>query len=332
MRQKIIRFLSIMIGILSVMVVVLGGYAYTVYSGAWANPANVLVPNSNSTKAPSTMLVTTQDPSGNINEDVLHYNHDVVNLVIVGVDNSVTRLGYQADVIIICAINHKTNQVEMITVPRDTYATVNKIDSKGKITGTTKFKINSSFNYGGGKDGHGYENVLMSLERLFGIEFNYYVGLDMDGVGPVSTKVGGVPVTVSADFSRWGMPKGSKQLLKGDKALTYIRERKVPGETGSDIGRTERQKEFIKSFARVVQQKGAVQMATMLYNEANKYLDTNMTLDEILAFASILKDTKVDDIPFKTIPGEFEYIGSYDCYILDDKKFKALVQEVYFGS
>lgn len=329
MRKKAIRILSVAIGVMAVMIVAMGGYAYKVYSDAWHNPGNVLTAEPGPQQ---TMVVVQTDPTtGNTTEDVLHFNEDVVSVVLIGVDHSVNREGSQADVIIVCAVNTKMNEVQMITIPRDTYTTVKKINSKGEVTGTTQFKINSSYNYGGQSRGYGYENVLDSISNLFGgIKMPYYIGVNMDSIGPITKKIGGVPIVIDADFSKWGMPKGSEQVLMGDKALTYIRERKLPGSDGSDMGRTERQRKFLIALAKVLQKKGAVEMATTLYNEAAKYIDTNMTLEEIVAFASILRDMDLDNLKFQTIEGKYQYVGKYDCYLVDEEALEELVQDVYY--
>ncbi|HOV69734.1 MAG TPA: LCP family protein, partial [Clostridia bacterium] len=96
----------------------------------------------------------TLDPSINPDDlDKLRYNTDIYTVLFIGVDTNDEReaqnFGYQSDTLMLLAVDVSTYKSYMISIPRDTLTTINKLDKNGKITGTKYTKINAAFSYGG---------------------------------------------------------------------------------------------------------------------------------------------------------------------------------------
>ena len=136
----------------------------------------------------------------------------------------------------IASLNFKSNEVSLVSIPRDSYV---------KIAGTEIYdKINHSYMYGHGlpdvKDPHqsGIDTTIRTIEDfLGGIPIHYYVTVDMDGVREVVDQVGGVyfdvKYPVRSDYGRgYLMLDQGYQLLDGKKFLIFVRDRSVGGDFG----------------------------------------------------------------------------------------------------
>ena len=90
---------------------------------------------------------------------------DIVNVLVIGVDYAPEREtwsgkhAYHADVMLVLAINFKENTVDMISLPRDTYAKIPGVDGI--------YKLNASLDCGGGLP-DGFPKVCESASWMLG--------------------------------------------------------------------------------------------------------------------------------------------------------------------
>ena len=326
-RRKWIRALWTVVCVELIAVVCLGVYGFDTFAKAWKDPSSQFQANADATPPP---LVVTDDAGEVTNE--YKYDEDVVGIVLIGVDiikgRSINEVGYNTDTMMVAAINTKTNEVTLISLPRDTKATFPVLNKSGEQTRTKTGKLNAAFAYGGGPDGHGYENTVSAVNNLLGTSLTYYMAIDMNGVPPIVNAVGGVPITLDADFSAIDptMTKGKTMTLNGDQALTYCRERKLKGMDGSDISRTGRQRNFVKAFAEVLMTKNPVSYIPQLYGEVQKYTHTNLTLPQITALAKIFSNLDIDNMRLEIAEGS----TSNGYWVVDKNKMHDLVAEVFY--
>ena len=85
----------------------------------------------------------------------------------------------------------------MMSIPRDTKVKMNKLNTKtGEVKGTVTTKINEAFSQGGGPNAFGAQNTmdcvkaLLSCDGAFDIAIDYYLCMDMDGMGPLADSIG----------------------------------------------------------------------------------------------------------------------------------------------
>ncbi len=124
-----------------------------------------------------------------------------------------------SDVNMIVAVNPKQKRVLMVSTPRDYYVPLygdpNKMD---KLTHAGRFGIECS---------------METLEKLYGIEFNYYAKVNFKSVHDIVNALGGVTVHSDYNFSSYAsytlktyyFKKGENNLT-GDSALAFARERR----------------------------------------------------------------------------------------------------------
>lgn len=261
----------------------------------------------------------------------------IVNLLIMGLDSDAEReaknMGWRTDVLILCSVNYGDGTMTMMSIPRDSKVKMNKLNSKtGEVTGTTTRKINEAFAQGGGPNAFGYQNTmdcvkdLISCDGAFNIPIDYYLCMDMDGMGPLADSIGGVPVVLDRDLSTVG-EKGEEVLITSSNVEEYLKNRKTGG---NDEGRGARQQQFIISFIKKVQSMGAVKSATMLYNELIQFISTNMTLEEILAFAQFAdNEFSLDKITQWRVPSTTSDDGHYYELIHEDELYDFVLEHFY---
>lgn len=332
-KKKIIRALTALVVVLSVTLVVMSAAAYSSLVNIFKNPAGSLLNNNKPKETlPNFQPLPTMPGSVVVGDKEMTKNDKIVSILFLGIDTSEERgesFGYQSDMLMLAAINTETKHTTIMSIPRDSLAVIDRLDSKGNVKGQRETKINAAFSNGGGRHKYSYMNAINAVNRLLGTDVTYYAGIDMDGIVAITDAVGGVPLTLDADFSSedYRMTKGKTMTLTGRQAELYVRHRKLKGMSGSDIERTGRQLKFIKSFANVVKSRGASTYVIELYNQVMKYVDTNLETDEMVAFASLLMDVDLDAMEMVTLPGKGNGNGDW---VLDMDQVKQIIAQAYY--
>ena len=272
-------------------------------------------------------------------------NENVVNLLFLGIDTNaerkVNRMGYRSDVVIVCAVDVEAKTAKLISIPRDTYTTVYKVDdSDGSVTDILQDKINAAYSYGGGRNKYSYENACTAVEMFLqrecelneSLDFTLdipvylYAGIDMDGIPRVTSAVGGVEVTLEDSVPGVGRA-GQTVTLKYQNAEDYLRNRH---DTGGDLARAERQRTFMIALAKKIKSMGAVDIILNLSDELNKYVDYNLTTDQMLDFAKILMNVDIDTIESNVITGTGKTMSGTYYHLHDEQATLELLLDIYY--
>lgn len=158
-----------------------------------------------------------------------------VYIAIMGVDHRTEDIG-RSDTLILARLDAKRQQVNLISIPRDTRIILS--------TGETA-KINAAYSTGGA------DRVTEAVSDLLDIPRPYYIKMDLEGFEAIVDKLGGVELDIAKHYVyddpeqdlHIDIPSG-RQQLDGEMALKYVRLR-YDGVTNSDIGRIERQQQFL---------------------------------------------------------------------------------------
>lgn len=176
------------------------------------------------------------------------------NILAVGIDTRATNSSLKnTDTIMVISYNHETNDVVMISIPRDFFVLV---PDQGWYT-----KINGIYASGENiEEGYGLDLLKQVVTDVTGLEIQYHAMVDLQGFRQVIDAVGGITVNVKNTFSDYQYPTGSTtyplyevisfeegpQTMDGDTALKYSRSRKSPNPLeGSDFARARRQQNVI---------------------------------------------------------------------------------------
>jgi len=275
-------------------------------------------------------------------------NENVVNLLLLGIDTNTERRinkdGYRSDMVMVCAIDTAQNKATLLSIPRDTYTTIYKIDKEtGEIEETFQDKINAAYAYGGGATKYSYPNAMAcvqlflerknELEQPLGFTLDIpvylYAGIDMDGIPPIASAVDGVEITLERGISGVGY-KGQTVTLKYNNAINYVRARHG---AGGDLDRARRQQKFMVALANKIKDRGRediVGTILALYDDVQRYLFTNLSTDQMLDLGKILMKTDIDSIEMITVPAEQVHQNSKYIMVHDEAAMLDILLDIYY--
>lgn len=228
-----------------------------------------------------------------------------INIMLLGIDRrSKAELGYRTDIMILVSVNPDTNNVVLVSLPRDLW-----------YQGS---KINGLYN------AQGWEAFQKACEEILGMKPERYVLTDFEDFSWVVDAMGGVPVNVERTFTDSGYPvdetKGyqtvsfsqGSEILTGQRALIYARSRKGNNGEGSDWMRMRRQHNILKGMLTAVMQPKSI-FNPMVVEEALKTvtqgrMNTNIELADAKYLWDFYKDK--DDYAIHSLFLDYEYLYS----------------------
>ncbi|MEN1937274.1 LytR family transcriptional regulator [Paenibacillus sp. 102] len=283
------KILFWILGIIVVLLIAGGGYAYYMYSSVTGTLDKVHTP-------------LERDHSTKRSTDVKLGNKQPVSILLLGADERGEDKG-RSDSIMLLTLNPKEGSMKMVSIPRDTYT---EIVGKGK-----KDKINHAYAFGG------INMSVNTVENFLDIPVDYYIEVNMEGFSDIVDAVGGIDVNNDLAFTLEGMSfeKGNIHL-NGEQALKYTRMRKE--DPRGDFGRQMRQRQVLEA----VISKGAnissvTKLGTML-GAVEKNVKTNLNQDQMWDLQSNYKAAmnKKEEIQ---IPGDGRKQGGVWYYFVPDK-------------
>lgn len=213
-----------------------------------------------------------------------------LGILLMGVDNDAEREktedveGKRTDTLIYLAYDGVDKKIEMVSIPRDTWAQI--YDGKGKVVDTNK--INSSYNNGG------EDAAIETVKHYLNLPVDYYATVNFISFKKIIDAVGGISMDVPFDiYSGYAedntgdllIAKGP-QTLNGEQALAFSRIRKVD----SDIERGKRQQQVIKATIDKTLQLGSIAKYHELLDAVKGNVNTNLTFDNLKVLASGMID------------------------------------------
>lgn len=234
----------------------------------------------------------------------------VINTLLLGVDEA------RSDTTIVARYNKQTHQVVMISVPRDT---------RVEIPGYGFEKINAAV----GKKG-GTALAMKTVGNLLDIPIHHYIKVDFKGVEKIVDILGGVKINVpqQMDYDDPAQDlhihiKAGLQLLKGEKALHFLRYRS--GYADQDLGRIKAQQEFAKAFMSKLTSPSIILKAPSLLTAMIENTKTNLEQNEIGQYILDIGNINVDNIKMYTLPGEPGYKNKVAYFIYDEEKLNEMM-------
>ncbi len=343
------RSIKILLAFLCVLIICAGVSFYIIYRQITNDDTHSLFDNPVKPPVAAESFESVGDASKTVTYGGKTYekNEDIVNLLFLGIDYTKDRahlkLGYRADVVLVCAVDTAAKKATLISLPRDLYTTMHDIDvDTGKVTKTKQNRVNAAFAFGGGPKHYGYDNSMSCVEMFFkreckletpldftlDIPVYLYAGIDIDGIAPVADSVGGIEVKLEYGIPGVGR-KGETVLLKGKKAEIYLRDRK--NTPGGDLGRAKKEQDFMLKLAKKIKSMGAIEIILRLWDDLNKYVDTGLNTTQMLDFAKILMKVNIDEIEKYTIPGKSATKSGVSYYIHDEEETLKLLLDVYYN-
>lgn len=264
----------------------------------WSNLINATeryIPSSFS----STFGTLTEDPT----ERLTGIDQDRVNILLLGIGGKGHEGANLTDTIIVASYKPSTKEVSMLSIPRDLIV---------PIPGYGWRKINNLYSLAEYNDpGTGGDYTKQVISQIFGLQIPYYARIDFQGFVELIDLIGGVDVEVPRTLSdrqypvpgREDYPEDQRyehllveaglQHLDGNTALKYVRSRHASGEEGSDFARAARQQLVMKAVLDKLLSFNTLLRPTKIkkiYNNVESHVDTNLSLDHMAAFASLVRE------------------------------------------
>jgi LCP family protein required for cell wall assembly len=248
-------------------------------------------------------------PSSTVTQPLTLAEPDAANFLIVGADNGDcgndpiiedrTDLGERSDTIMVWRANPSTNELAVLSFPRDLYV---------QFPSGRKNRINAAFK----RDDPSVLQEVLNLN--FGVQVDHYIQIDFCAFRRLVQAVGGVQIPFQ--FPARDKPSNGNPALfevdqtgcvnlDGDTALAYVRSRHYqyedpPGsghwisDPTSDFGRISRQQDFLRRVLAKVIDNGLYNpdVARALINANRNYIvtDPDLTVRRMLEFANALKN------------------------------------------
>lgn len=210
------------------------------------------------------------------------------------------------DTIILVSYDVPNQQVNMMSIPRDT--AVNVPWSIKKINSVYSAKESS---------GGGLENLKQQVAYLTGVMPDFYVIIEWEAVGELVEALGGVEFDVPRNMNyddpyqnlHIHLEKGV-QVLNGEEAMGVIRYRHdnvradgvMPGYADGDLGRTKTQQAFLKACAKQALKLENVSKVKEFVQIFMEHVETDLPLQNMIWFATQAMGMDADTIQSCTMP------------------------------
>lgn len=199
------------------------------------------------------------------------------------------------DVIMLANFDREKGNVNILQIPRDTYVGDDLV-VYGKINGL------NNWGYKDGSAKGGVSPLIETINDQFDLPVDNYVLVTMEGFRKAVDMLGGVEVTLpeAVDFGNGTVLEAGTHTLDGAMAEQFVRYRDVW--TG-DIYRINNQRYFMAALMNkfmAMQAKDLVSLASAIF----PYLETDLSLNELITLAREAKNVSGDKIRLLHVPGE----------------------------
>lgn len=241
-----------------------------------------------------------------------------INILLLGMGGGNHPGGTLTDTIMVASIKPQTNEVAMLSVPRDLYV---------PIDGYGKDKINAANALGEQKKypGGGMALSKDTINKTLDIPIHYTVRVDFEGFSKIIDAVGGIDIDVEEDLYDPFYPDGNYSIKKGHyhmdgkAALKYARSR----ETTSDFDRAKRQQKIIMAVKEKVLSAGTLtnpQKMNDILSALSDHIKTDMQIWEAQRLAQIFqkvdKNKVINRVLDNSADGPLESSSAYGMYVL----------------
>ena len=237
---------------------------------------------------------------------------------------------------VVLSVNSKTGQVKMTSIMRDIYV---------ELPGVGGQRLNAACVYGGP------ELTMRTINQYFGLNIEQYALVNMRCLVSLVDALGGIRLDItpseaaamrelseedakSTDGGRAytisPVSSGSQVLLNGKQVLSYCRIRK----SDSDYARTSRQRTVLVTVAKRLQQENVFSLGGIVADML-QYVETNLSLDQIMAIVGTCAGMDLDQMTEMRIPADDTFesgmFGTTWLIKPDFKENKRLLHEFIYG-
>ncbi|PIC64468.1 transcriptional regulator [Sporosarcina sp. P13] len=239
---------------------------------------------------------------------------DKISILLVGVDESEARHQMEghgrSDALIVATLNPKAKSVKLVSIPRDSYVYIPRVNYRDKIAHAHAFG--------------GTAASIDTVESLFDIPINYYIKMNFNAFIDVVDALGGVEVEVpyeriekdENDNNAIHLMPGL-QRLDGRHTLALARTRKLD----SDIERGKRQQMILQAMIKEATSIKSLTKYSDVINALGENMKTDMTSKQMLSFIEYVK-TGMPEVDTLTLSGYDDMSTGIYYYKLDERNLE----------
>ena len=176
-------------------------------------------------------------------------NNDGFYVMFVGSDAREGEASGRGDVLMLTRVDPVARTVSIVSIPRDTMIHIAGIEEPQKI--------NATYAYGGAS------TAVHAIAHYAGVPISHYAEIDFGGLERLVDRLGGVWIDVPETVTTGsGTIEAGRQLLNGQQALAYARERHSA--TGGDFGRARAQRLVVEAIIRQVLDSDPLKMPRLI--------------------------------------------------------------------
>lgn len=237
---------------------------------------------------------------------------------------------HSADFLLLLVMDHQERSVSALQINRDTLAEINILGVAGEKIGIVEKQIALAHTYGNGKE-VSCRNVANAVSKLLGgITVEHYASVTMDAVPMLTDLVGGVEVTLLEDFTYLdpSYEKGETVLLKGDKALEYVRGR-YGLENPTNEARMRRQQGFLTELAKkMMSSTDKAGFSADFAVKISKYMVSDSSANQLELLMD--KVSAYESLGIKEIKGESVVVEGYMQFHPDEDALKQTIVDLFY--
>lgn len=226
---------------------------------------------------------------------------DRINILLLGMGGADHEGPYLTDTIILASLKPSTNQLALLSIPRDLYVPVPNYGWR---------KINAANALGTADSGDGGKLTSQVINNIFKVPVHYWAKIDFNFFREMIDQLGGIDITVDHSFDDTQFPgpnytyrvvsfKTGLQTMNGQRTLEFVRSRHGNNNQGSDFSRSRRQQKVLFAVKQKVEKLNLMQQPQkiwQLYNTFNKNIDSNLDLSHAIKLAKLISLVGQDKI------------------------------------
>jgi len=229
----------------------------------------------------------------------------------------------QSDTMMLLRFDPEKKKMVVLSIPRDTKILLGKYGEQ---------KINDANVVGGAARAASEVSKLLN-----GVSVDRYVRLNVLGVIELVDILGGLTIDVPKDMKYTDETqhlfvdlKKGKQHLNGDQVMQLLRFRH---DLYGDLGRMQRQQLVIRALISEILKPSTIAKIPELLQSIKSDIDTNLSVEELIALAGFTAHRNRDEIQGLVVPGDFNGNGRHSIsYWLPDQKHIQLMMAEYFNT
>lgn len=256
------------------------------------------------------------------------------NFLLVGLDNQLL-----ADAIMVGTFYRDSGYIHLMSVPRDMVVRIpthrlERMRADGLHPPHT-LKINEMRSHGGRV--HGIYYLQEQLAEMFGVEFHFYIEVEIPAFRRLVDVFGGVEMYIprrlfyeSLDQNpplRINVPAGL-QLLDGEMAEGVVRYRQWPM---GDLERNRMQKEFMTQLIQQATTREALLTADPmeLIRIGLDHVRTNIGI-YAARYIPFAQNVSTESVRTFTMPGSVGFVGAREFFIPDPSRLPSVISDVFY--